>query len=221
MASSKSRRFPNKNIQLIGGDHLFSFPLKTLANSGVCDKIIMSTDSDEYRSIAMKYGYDHVIMREEGWDYYRSNMENALEQSLLRFEKHLGQTVDLCAFAGGNSLFIRPSWFRVAADIVRNYLYREKPVHLVTSETPAAPFGVFRAHTTRVRPQTFVLKNRSIVCDIDFEAEFNDAKSIVHAMAEGRIKYPHRERIHEEIFQQEYRELGLRRKENEPEHIDV
>ena len=118
-------------------------------------------------------------------------------------------------------MFIRPSWFRVAADIVRNYLYREKPVHLVTSETPAAPFGVFRAHTTRVRPQTFVLKNRSIVCDIDFEAEFNDAKSIVHAMAEGRIKYPHRERMHEKIFQQEYRELGLRRKENEPEHIDV
>ncbi len=204
MARSGSRRFPDKNIQLIDGEHMLSFPLRTLSVSGVCDRIILSTDSEEYRRIGSQYGFDHIIMREPEWHHHLHNMEYELEKSLLRYEEHMNRTVNLCLFAGGNSLFIRPSWFRVAVDIVENYYWHDKPVHLVTSEIPFVPSGVFRAHTTCVNPQVFVLKNRSIICDIDFEVEFNDARSIVHAMAEGRIKYPHQERIHEEIFQHEY-----------------
>lgn len=221
MARSGSRRFPNKNIQLIDGEHMLSFPLRTLSVSGMCDKIILSTDSEEYRKIGAQYGFDHIIMREPEWQHNASNMEYELEQSLLRYENHMNQTVNLCLFAGGNSLFIRPSWFRVAVDIVENYYWHDKPVHLVTSEIPFVPFGVFRAHTTCVNPQVFVLKNRSIVVDIDFEAQFGDAVSIVKAMTSGALNYPHQERVHEKIFQEEFEELGLRRKKIEREYIDV
>ena len=67
----------------------------------------------------------------------------------------------------------------------------------------------------------FVLKNRSIVVDIDFEAQFSDAVNIVKAMTSGALNYPHQERVHEKIFQEEFEELGLRRKKIEREYIDV
>ena len=221
MASSKSARFPNKNIQLLNGLHLFDYPLQTLLDSGTCDKVILSTDSVKYRKIASKYPFDHIIMRNPEWDYYPQNMENALEQSVLLYEQVKGELTDLCMFIGGNCMFIRPSWFRVAVDIIRNYYYNEKPVHMVTSDERTVPFGVFQSHTTRVHPSTFVLQNHSIVCDIDFEQEFIEASDIQTALTDGKIKYPRQERFHEEIFQNNYKDLGLRMKASGREYIDV
>jgi len=52
-----SKRFKDKNIYKVAGLPLFCFAGLTALNSGVFNKVIISSDSDEYLDIALKYGF--------------------------------------------------------------------------------------------------------------------------------------------------------------------
>ncbi|EDS0145731.1 acylneuraminate cytidylyltransferase, partial [Salmonella enterica subsp. diarizonae] len=63
-ARSGSKGLPNKNILMLLDRPLIAYTIEAAINSGVFDRVIVSTDSLEYKSIAEKYGAD-VIMRPE------------------------------------------------------------------------------------------------------------------------------------------------------------
>ena len=54
-ARSGSKRLPHKNIKMLGTLPLFVWSLKACVESESIDKVLFSTDSEEYWSIAQKY----------------------------------------------------------------------------------------------------------------------------------------------------------------------
>lgn len=62
-ARSGSKGILNKNLRVLRGKNLLGWPIEAAIKSGICDKIICSTDSDEISSIALSYGAEVPFIR--------------------------------------------------------------------------------------------------------------------------------------------------------------
>jgi N-acylneuraminate cytidylyltransferase len=62
-ARSGSRRLPHKNIRTLAGHPLIAYTIAAARQSGVFARIIVSTDSDEYASVAQRYGAEVPFLR--------------------------------------------------------------------------------------------------------------------------------------------------------------
>lgn len=62
-ARGGSKRIPRKNIKLFNGFPLIAYSIKNAQNSGIFDKIIVSTDDEEIAKIANKFGADVPFIR--------------------------------------------------------------------------------------------------------------------------------------------------------------
>lgn len=63
-ARSGSKRLKNKNIKLICGKPLMAYSIEAALESGLFDRVILSTDSEEYAAIGREYGAE-AVMRSE------------------------------------------------------------------------------------------------------------------------------------------------------------
>lgn len=63
-ARSGSKGLPDKNILMLGNKPVLAYSVEAAVNSGIFERIIVSTDSEEYREISEKYGAE-VMMRSE------------------------------------------------------------------------------------------------------------------------------------------------------------
>jgi len=64
-ARGGSKRVPRKNIKPFCGRPMIEWPLTVLRNSGIFDKILVSTDDDEVKSVALRAGADVPFRRPE------------------------------------------------------------------------------------------------------------------------------------------------------------
>ncbi len=62
-ARSGSKRLPNKNVMAIKGHPLLAYAIVGALQSGIFDKVIVSTDSQEYADIATHYGAEVPFLR--------------------------------------------------------------------------------------------------------------------------------------------------------------
>ncbi len=62
-ARGGSKRIPKKNIKLFHGKPIIYWPIKTAIESGLFDKIIVSTDNEQIGDIALKFGAEVPFMR--------------------------------------------------------------------------------------------------------------------------------------------------------------
>ncbi len=60
-ARSQSKRIPNKNIALLGGKPLIYWTIKSALESKIFDRVIVSTDSEYYRTLALEYGAECIL----------------------------------------------------------------------------------------------------------------------------------------------------------------
>jgi len=67
-ARGGSRRIPKKNIIDFNGKPLMAWTIQAAQKSGIFDKIIVSTDSEEIAEIAVKFGADIPFMRNQHCD---------------------------------------------------------------------------------------------------------------------------------------------------------
>ena len=58
-----SKRIPQKNIKLFHGKPLIAYSIEVAVKSGLFDRVIVSTDSDEIAKIAKSYGAEVPFMR--------------------------------------------------------------------------------------------------------------------------------------------------------------
>lgn len=65
-ARSGSKRVPDKNIKELDGHPLIAYSICAALESGVFDRVICATDSEDYAMIARKYGAEVPFLREEG-----------------------------------------------------------------------------------------------------------------------------------------------------------
>ena len=62
-ARSGSKGLKDKNIKELNGKPLIAYTIEAAKNSGVFDKIIVSTDSEEYAEISRQYGAEVPFLR--------------------------------------------------------------------------------------------------------------------------------------------------------------
>jgi CMP-N,N'-diacetyllegionaminic acid synthase len=62
-ARSGSKGVPNKNIKLLGGVPLIAYSIAAALKSSIIDRVIVSTDSEEYAEIARHYGAEVPFIR--------------------------------------------------------------------------------------------------------------------------------------------------------------
>ena len=64
-ARGGSKRIPRKNIKDFLGKPIIAYSIETALNSGLFDKVIVSTDDDEIAEIAKEYGAEVPFIRSE------------------------------------------------------------------------------------------------------------------------------------------------------------
>ena len=62
-ARGGSKRIPNKNIKEFAGKPLIAYSINAAKASGLFDKIIVSTDSEQVAEIARQYGAEVPFIR--------------------------------------------------------------------------------------------------------------------------------------------------------------
>lgn len=62
-ARGGSKRIPNKNIRSFAGQPMISYSIRAAQDSGLFDRILVSTDSDDIAATAKTYGADVPFMR--------------------------------------------------------------------------------------------------------------------------------------------------------------
>jgi len=62
-ARSGSKRIPHKNIKELAGHPLIAYTIQAAKDSGLFDRIICSTDSEEIKRVALHYGADVPFFR--------------------------------------------------------------------------------------------------------------------------------------------------------------
>src|SRR5688572_21054602 len=62
-ARQGSKRVPGKNVRALGGHPMLAYTIAPAIESGVFDRVIVSTDSDEIAAIARHYGAEVPFLR--------------------------------------------------------------------------------------------------------------------------------------------------------------
>lgn len=85
-ARAGSKGLPNKNILLLGNKPLMAYTIEAAINSREFEKVIVSTDSLEYKEIAENYGAE-VLLRGEKLSNDTATSYMVIEDVLKRVEK--------------------------------------------------------------------------------------------------------------------------------------
>ena len=198
MAKSASTRCPDKNIAHICGKPALAYTVDILRASGVCDKVIVSTDSTAYADLAWQHKVDDVVMRDTWWDNY-PYFTVSVNESRKKYEQLSNQKFDNLVFVGANVIFLRPSWVRAGLNILHNYYYNEMPIDLITNDMDTVPIGICRViRDGVVDPNTFKFCHSGVLCDFDWPDELDLARQLMEAIQKGDIDYPLEERIHDD-----------------------
>lgn len=62
-ARGGSKGVPGKNLRLLGGHPLIAYPIQTALATGLFERVIVSTDSQEIADVAVRYGAEAPFLR--------------------------------------------------------------------------------------------------------------------------------------------------------------
>ena len=115
-----SKRVTGKNIRPLHGHPLIAYTIAAALDSGVCDRVIVSTDSEEIAGIARHYGADVPFLRPDAMASDRSPDIEWLEYTIEKLAQS-GVTFDCVALLRPTSPFrtadtIRRAWQSFLAD---------------------------------------------------------------------------------------------------------
>ena len=87
LARSGSKTVKNKNIAKINGKPLIWYTIKEALKSNVFDEILVSTDSEKYRKIAIRHGAKVPFLRPKKLSTGKARAVDCLKFTLKKFEK--------------------------------------------------------------------------------------------------------------------------------------
>ena len=109
-ARSGSERVPHKNVRPLAGHPLLAYAIETALQSGVCERIVVSTDSEEIAEVARWYGADVPFLRPPE---YATSTSPDIEWLAYTLE-HLDERYDLFALVRATNPFRGPDAVRRA-----------------------------------------------------------------------------------------------------------
>ena len=107
-ARSGSERVPGKNVRRLAGHPLLAYAIETARQSGVFERIVVSTDSEEIAKVARWYGADVPFLRPDEYATATSPDIEWIAWTLPR----LGERYDLFAIVRATNPFRGPEVIR-------------------------------------------------------------------------------------------------------------
>lgn len=107
-ARSGSERVPGKNIRPLAGHPLLAYAIETALQSGIFERVVVSTDSEEIAAVARWYGADVPFLRPAAYATATSPDIEWLRYTLER----LGESYELFAIVRATNPFRGPATVR-------------------------------------------------------------------------------------------------------------
>jgi CMP-N,N'-diacetyllegionaminic acid synthase len=107
-ARAGSERVPHKNVRPLAGHPLIAYAIETARQSGVFERVVVSTDSEEIAGIARWYGADVPFLRPAE---YATSTSPDVEWLLYTLER-LEEEYELCAIVRATNPFRGPEAVR-------------------------------------------------------------------------------------------------------------
>lgn len=95
-ARGGSKRIPRKNIKDFCGQPMLAYPIKAALQSGVIDKVVVSTDDDEIAAIARQYGAEVPFMRSSTLADDHTGTSAVIRDAITQLQA-LGWPLNYCA----------------------------------------------------------------------------------------------------------------------------
>jgi len=118
-ARSGSKSIPHKNIKLLGGHPLLSYRIKTAINTTYNHDLWISTDSEEYASIAQKYGAERPFIRPEKLSLDDSSSSDVVLHA-MEYAKKTNKGYDYIGMLEPTSPFITSKQLDTAISLLDN-----------------------------------------------------------------------------------------------------
>ena len=109
LARGGSKGVPGKNIRLLGGKPLIAHSVEHALASGVCDRVLVTTDSEEIRDAAVAAGAWCPFLREGTLAEDLTPTEPVLKDALERAEE-LDGPFGIVVFLQPTDIFRKPEW---------------------------------------------------------------------------------------------------------------
>jgi len=93
-ARGGSKRIPKKNIKLFLGKPIISYSIEIAINSGIFDEIMVSTDDEEIKKIALQYGAKVPFLRSKKNSDDFSTTLNVLDEVISNYHTIKNQKFD-------------------------------------------------------------------------------------------------------------------------------
>ena len=126
-ARSGSKGLIHKNIKLLDSKPLLAYSIEAAMESGIFNEIYVSSDSQEYADIAMKYGANVPFLRSSETATDTASSWDVVKEALLRY-KEIGKSFDMVTL-------LQPTTpLRTKTDILAAYgIYTERKANSVVS----------------------------------------------------------------------------------------
>ncbi|KKO48173.1 CMP-N-acetylneuraminic acid synthetase [Arsukibacterium sp. MJ3] len=95
-ARGGSKRIPRKNIKLFCGQPMLAYPIQAALNSGVVDKVVVSTDDPEIAAIARHYGAETPFIRKAELADDFTGTTDVIRNAIMQLQQ-LGWPLSACA----------------------------------------------------------------------------------------------------------------------------
>lgn len=110
-ARGGSKRIPRKNIKNFNGKPIIAYSIEAAINSGIFDKIMVSTDDDEIANIAKFYGAKVPFMRSKETSNDYASTADVLYEVMCEYNK-LGYNFDKMCCIYPTAPFVTPEKLR-------------------------------------------------------------------------------------------------------------
>ena len=203
MGRGDSRRLPHKNRQLVAGKPLIEHSANTLKYSGMFDRVVFTTDTEEMVELGEQVdSIDECHLRNPEWDNEGRIAPSVpyVVQRLITEQDY--RWYDSVTYIVANLLFIRPSWVRVALDILFNYQYLDDNISMVTLDAKHCPIAACRINRYGdMMPIIYELPHSGIYVDIDYPWDLDLARQIGEQIEAGNVDLPYDEYVQDSVFE--------------------
>ena len=112
MARGGSKRVPRKNVRLLQGKPLVSWPVRAAVASNLFQAVVISTDDEEIARAAIAAGATFPFRRPDSVSDDHSTTADALRVTLTQWKDLTGTLPDFCCCLYGTSAFITEKYLR-------------------------------------------------------------------------------------------------------------
>lgn len=157
-ARSGSKRIPNKNILPYRGRPMMHWPLQAAVDSGIFDKILVSTDSREYAEIAERIPFVRAYIRAARNATDTAPLEDVLAEAMDRYPREQWWCMLLPTAVGVTEAILRMSsleryWDKATVAVTQDSQTAERALRVRSDSrlVPCSRAGI-RKRTQDTRP---------------------------------------------------------------------